>query len=78
MTAIAPQAFIVDDTPRFVAPTARASGIEQERVLDRPQTLAASPWRAPLFYLSFVAGALLLVAVAIILAWRLVTEFRQV
>ncbi|MES2422439.1 MAG: hypothetical protein V4595_14245 [Pseudomonadota bacterium] len=77
MTAIAPPAFIADDAPRLVAPTVRAMRIEQDSALDVPHTLAASPWRAPLFYLSFVAGALLLVAVGIILAWRLISGFRE-
>ena len=77
MTAIAPPGFIADDTPRFVAPATRPTRIEQDRILDVPQIVAASPWRAPLFYLSFVAGALLLVAVGIILAWRMVAGSRQ-
>ncbi len=77
MTAIAPPAFIINETSRFVTPTARTTRIEQDRVLDTPQTVAASPWRAPLFYLSFVAAALLLVAVAIILAWRMISGLRR-
>ncbi|MEG3160816.1 hypothetical protein U1763_09910 [Sphingomonas sp. LB2R24] len=76
MTAIAPPAFIINETSRFVTP-ARTTRIEQDRVLDTPQTVAASPWRAPLFYLSFVAAALLLVAVAIILAWRMISGLRR-
>lgn len=77
MTAIAPPAFIINDTSRFVTPTARTTRIEQDRVLDTPQAVAPSPWRAPLFYLSFVAAALLLVAVGIILAWRLLSGVRR-
>lgn len=77
MTAIAPPAFIINETSRFVTPTARTTRVEQDRGLDTPQTVAASPWRAPLFYLSFVAAALLLVAVAIILAWRMISGLRR-
>ncbi len=40
------------------------------REMARSETVA-SPWREPLFYLSFVAGALLLVAIGVILGWRL-------
>ncbi|MBD8618452.1 hypothetical protein IFT67_05915 [Sphingomonas sp. CFBP 13728] len=36
----------------------------------RSETVA-SPWREPLFYLSFVAGVLLLIAIGVILGWRL-------
>ena len=77
MTAIAPQLFIAHGTPRFVTPIVRATRSEQDDLLDLPQTVAASPWRAPLFYLSFVAGAVLLVAIAIVLTWRMVTGLRQ-
>ena len=31
---------------------------------------AASPWRAPLFYLSFIAAALLLASIGVVLLWR--------
>ncbi|WP_380783652.1 hypothetical protein [Sphingomonas sp. R86520] len=33
-----------------------------------------SPWAEPLFYLSFVAAALLLVAIGVILGWRLLAR----
>lgn len=32
---------------------------------------AQSPWGDPLFYLSFVAAAFLIVAIGVILGWRL-------
>ena len=76
MTTLAQPIFIADDAPRLVAPTLRAMRIEQDSADDVPQSSAASPWRAPLFYLSFVAGAVLLVAVGIILLWRLIAGLR--
>ena len=38
--------------------------------LDDPVETAASPWRAPCFYLAFLAGAVLVLAVGVIVAWR--------
>lgn len=66
MTAIAPRiAHAVTERPRIPAPV-------QHRVAESP----TSPWRAPLFYLSFLAGLVLLVAVAMLLIWRMVTGVR--
>ena len=40
---------------------------------DRVEAVA-SPWRAPCFYLAFVAGAVLMVAVGVIFAWRAIVR----
>ncbi len=41
-------------------------------VIETPRSeTAQSPWSEPLFYLSFMAGALLLIAIGVILGWRL-------
>jgi hypothetical protein len=66
MTAIAPRiAYAATERPRITVPV-------QHRIVEAP----ASPWRAPLFYLSFLAGLVLLVAVAMLLIWRMVTRVR--
>ena len=66
MTAIAPRiAHAATERSRIPVPV-------QHRIAEAP----ASPWRAPLFYLSFLAGLVLLVAVAMLLIWRMVTGMR--
>ena len=66
MTAIAPRiAHAITERPRIPAPV-------QHGIAEAP----ASPWRAPLFYLSFLAGLVLLMAVAMLLIWRMVTGMR--
>ncbi len=44
--------------------------IARSREMRRSEPVA-SPWREPLFYLSLIAAALLLVAIGVILGWRL-------
>ncbi|RXD05524.1 hypothetical protein EQZ23_10715 [Sphingomonas sp. UV9] len=78
MTAIAPHPFgIAEEQPRFAASPARLASAE----LDRPNGVipgaVASPWRSPLFYLAFVAAALLFVAVGVILMWRIMMRPRR-
>jgi len=68
MTAIAPRiAHAATERPRITVPVPVQHGIAEA---------PASPWRAPLFYLSFLAGLVLLVAVAMLLIWRMVTRVR--
>lgn len=45
--------------------------------LTRSPPVAATPWRAPLFYLAPIAAVFLLIAVAIVLLWRIVTRSRS-
>lgn len=45
--------------------------------LTRSPPVAATPWRAPLFYLAPIAAIFLLIAVAIVLLWRIVTRSRS-
>lgn len=78
MTAIAPHPFgIAEEQPRFAASPTRLASAE----LDRPNGVipgaVASPWRAPLFYLSFLAAVLLLVAVGVILMWRITIRLHR-
>lgn len=39
-----------------------------------PIEAAASPWHAPCFYLAFLAGAVLMLAVGVIVAWRMIAR----
>lgn len=74
MTAIAPHmASIATDSARVPPPPAQIVMPAEGRAADA----SASPWRAPLFYLAFLAGVLLLVAVAVILLWRIITGTRM-
>ena len=74
MTAIAPRiASLATEPARAPLPAAQIVMPAEDRVADAPK----SPWRAPLFYLAFLASALLLVAVAVILLWRVVTGTRM-
>lgn len=78
MTAIAPHPFgITEDQPRFGTPLTRTASGDLDRPTGPIPEATASPWRAPLFYLSFVAAALLLIAVGFILMWRIVLRSRQ-
>ena len=78
MTAIAPHPFgITEDQPRFGTPLARAASGDLDRPTGPIPEATASPWRAPLFYLSFVAAALLLIAVGFILMWRIMLRSRR-
>jgi len=70
MTAIAPRiAHAATERPRIPVPVPVPV---QHGIAEAP----ASPWRAPLFYLSFLAGLVLLMAVAMLLIWRMVTGVR--
>ncbi|MCK8456099.1 hypothetical protein [Sphingomonas faeni] len=53
-----------------VTESAVGTPIYPEPDLDDPVGTAASPWRAPCFYLAFIAGAVLVLAVGVIVAWR--------
>ena len=78
MNAVAPHPFgITEDQPRFGTPQAWAASSELDRPTGPIPEAMPSPWRAPLFYLSFVAGALLLIAVGFILMWRIMLRSRQ-
>ena len=39
-----------------------------------PIETAASPWHAPCFYFAFLAGAVLMLAVGVIVAWRMIAR----
>lgn len=43
-----------------------------------PSPIAETPWRAPMFYLAAIAAVVLLIAVGIVLLWRVVTRSRSV
>jgi len=78
MTAIAPHPFgITEDQPRFGTTMPRAASGDLDPPTGPIPEATASPWRAPLFYLSFVAGALLIIAVGFILMWRLMLRSRR-
>ena len=82
MTAIAPSARTHDEDSRhFAPPVARPSTSDRDRTwladAAPSSTVVQSPWRDPLFYLSFVAMALLLCAVGILLLFRIVTRGRR-
>ncbi|MBC3942218.1 hypothetical protein [Sphingomonas albertensis] len=78
MNAVAPHPFgITEDERRFGTPQARGASGDRDRPTGPIPEATASPWRAPLFYLSFVAAALLLIAVGFILMWRIMLRSRR-
>lgn len=46
---------------------------------DRPPAppVAEIPWRSPLFYLAAIAAIFLLIAVGVVLVWRVVTRSKS-
>ncbi|WP_332799336.1 hypothetical protein [Sphingomonas sp. PB2P12] len=64
---LTPRSSICDDAP---APSHFAPPVTSPV----PET----PWRAPMFYLAAIAGVVLLIAVGIVLLWRVVTRSRSV
>ncbi len=72
MNAIAPHPlFTMEDSAPVSPLPARTPMVRFDPPSSTASAAAISPWRSPLFYLSFIAGALLLVAVGLILAWRI-------
>ena len=58
-----------------IATPAPRSSVWNDRTPTPP--VAATPWRAPLFYLAPIAALFLLIAVGIVLLWRVVTRSRS-
>ena len=83
MTAIAAPSVAFGDTHDF-APHRRATArigdsgaatpLDQAPDQDDPVETIASAWRSPCFYLAFIAGAVLVLAVGIIFAWRAIAR----
>lgn len=69
-----------------LAPIQQALAYDGDRLGDRIDEDAAarrfghveSPWRAPFFYLSFIAVALLMLVVGMLVLWRVASGSRSV
>lgn len=83
MTAIAATSAAFGDDGEFAplwpaaaqaTDAAVASPAQQAPDHGDPIETIASPWRAPCFYLAFIAGAVLMLAVGVIFAWRAIAR----
>ena len=84
MTAIAPNAHAhADNSRHFAPPVAQPATGDRYRPVRlvpdaaSPSPAVRTPWRDPLFYLSFVAMAVLLCAVGILLLYRVAVHRRR-
>ena len=62
-----------DDLP--IATMTPRSSIHDDRELS--SAIPETPWRAPLFYLAAVAAIALMIAVGVVLLWRVATRSKS-